>query len=111
MNDFKIGDRVISANDKIGYIEEIYETDPRVYIVRIDKETKYKAIGDHLTLAPEEKLETETITLTKEELENILNEVGSLEGVKDISQSTALVFETTMALFKIRLLDKLFGDR
>lgn len=109
MNEFKIGDRVISANDKVGYIEEIYETDPRVYIVRINKETKYKAIGDHLKLAPEEKEDPETITISRKELESLLQEIGSLEGVEGISQPTALVFETTMALFKIRLLEKLFG--
>lgn len=108
MDKFNIGDRVI-YDGKIGHIEEIYEIEPRVYIVRIDKETKIKTLGHYLELAPEE--EKQSITLTKEELEEILNEVGSLEGVKDISKSTALVFETTMALFKIRLLDKLFGEK
>lgn len=110
MNKFNIGDRVL-YDSRIGHIEEIYDVEPRVYIVRIDKETKLKTLGNNLELAPEEKPDLETITFTKKELEEILNEVGSLEGVKDISHSTALVFETTMALFKIRLLDKLFGEK
>lgn len=110
MNKFNIGDRVL-YDGKIGHIEEIYDIEPRIYIVRIDKETKIKTLENYLELAPEEKLDPETITLTREQLEEILNEIGSLDGVRGISQSTALVFETTMALFKIRLLDKLFGKK
>ena len=72
MSMFKIGDRVQLANGSIGHVEEIYDTDPRIYIVRIDKETKYKAIEDHLILLPEEI--EDSVTITRKELEDVLKD-------------------------------------